>query len=523
MKRLVPTLLFGSLILIVACLLLWLSPTQSSKTSPSSSPPIDPPTRLKLPGVLNHHMVLQRDKHVRVWGWAPPGQPIELHIASQIHNTESDPQGLWSVTLDPMPAGGPYEMIVSTQSEAITITDILMGDVWFCSGQSNMEMTVAPDYNSGILGYEQILKEADQADIRLFKVRNQTSSTSSHDLEASWQPATPDSVAKFSAVAYCFGKQLNRKLDVPIGLIASSWGGTPSEAWTSRTALESLPEARDILDTWDRAARNYQTGEDQSGQRAPADNQRRPANLFNAMVHPLIPYTIRGAIWYQGEQNATRAEQYRSLFPLLIHDWRGRWGQGDFPFYFVQLANYQPAADRPGPSTWAELREAQAMALSLSNTAMAVAIDLGEADDIHPRNKQEVARRLALCALAIEYGQTELAYTGPQYQYMTIESDQIRLHFTPAPGGLTAKDGPLKRFEIAGNDKNFVWADAIIDGNTVIVSSEDVPNPVAVRYAWSDNPEGCNLYNTQGLPASPFRTDNWPGTTTNKTIPVINN
>ena len=519
MRKLAPILFFGSLILIAACLALWLTPPEPAAPI---APRIESPTALKLPGVFSDHMVLQRDRHVRVWGWAPPGQPIELQFASQSHNTEADAQGNWSVTLDPMPAGGPHELAVSTPTETQSVIDILMGDVWFCSGQSNMEMTVAPDYYSGIIGYEQLLKDANKPNIRLLKVRNRTSSTPQKNLEASWQPATPDSVATFSAVGYCFGKQLHEELDVPIGLIASSWGGTPSEAWTSRTALESLPIASNILSTWDQAAQNYQPTEENSGQRAPADNQRRPANLFNAMVHPLIPYTIRGAIWYQGEQNATRAEQYRSLFPLLIHDWRGRWGQGDFPFYFVQLANYQPAPDKPGPSTWAELREAQSMTLSLPNTAMAVTIDIGEADDIHPRNKQEVARRLALCALAKEYGQTDLAYAGPQFQHMTIEADQIRLHFTHTHGGLAAKDGPLTRFQIAGSDKQFVWADAVIDGSTVVVSSKDVPSPVAVRYAWADNPQGCNLYNGQNLPASPFRTDRWPGITANKTTPQVN-
>lgn len=520
MKKITPARLVGSLILIGACLLIWLA-TNPSPT-PSESSAVTPDT-LKLPAIFNHHMVLQRDKHIRIWGWAPPNQSIELTFNAQSINTTSDAQGNWSVTLDPMPVGGPYELAVKTESETRTLTDILLGDVWFCSGQSNMAMTVAPDDYAGILGYENLLKQADQPNIRLFKVRNRTSNSPQHDLEdATWQRATSKNVATFSAVAYCFGKQLHDELDVPIGLIASSWGGTPSEAWTSRAALESLPAARNILDTWDRAAKNYRPTDNTSKQRAPADNQRRPANLFNAMVHPMIPYTIRGVIWYQGEQNATRAQQYQSLFPLMIHDWRDRWGQGDFPFYFVQLANYQPAAPKPGPSTWAELREAQAMALSLPNTAMAVAIDIGEADDIHPRNKQEVARRLALCALAKEYGRTDLAYSGPQYQYMTIESDRIRLHFAHANDGLITKDGPLQRFEIAGNNKQFVWADAAIDGSTVVVSSKGIPKPVAVRYAWSDNPEGCNLYNAQGLPASPFRTDRWPGITAHKTKPRVN-
>ncbi len=421
-----------------------------------------------------------------------------------------------------MPAGGPFTMDVSTEASSISVNDILVGDVWLCSGQSNMEMTVAPDYYPGVNDYEQVLAGANQPDIRLFKLRNRTSSRPETDVQAAWQLCSPERVLQFSAVAYCFGKQLNEELDVPIGLISTSWGGTPCEAWTCRAALESLPSARNILTTWDQAVSRHKHDAQQSERRDPADSQRRPANLFNAMIRPLIPYTLRGVIWYQGEQNVSRAEQYQTLFPLMIRDWREHWGQGDFPFYFVQIANYTRPTAQPAPSAMAELREAQLMAVKVPNTAMAVSIDIGESDNIHPRNKQEVARRLALCALANEYGQTNINHSGPLYQRMAIESNRIRLYFDHTDGGLVAQGGPLQRIQIAGADRQFVWAKAMIDGDTVVVFSEQVPAPRAVRYAWADNPQGCNLYNGQGLPASPFRTDRWPGITAGKTIPSVN-
>jgi sialate O-acetylesterase len=512
-----------TLLLVIVCAVITGTVAAFWRAShPASGPTTTaPPEALKLPAVFGQHMVLQRDKPVNVWGWAPPGQRVELRIATQTRHAQADDRGDWSITLDPMPAGGPFVMEVSTQTGSISLDDILIGDVWICSGQSNMEMTVAPDYYPGVNDYEKILAEADQPRIRLFKVRNRTSSRPETDVQAAWHTSSSKKAAGFSAVAYFFGKRLHEELGIPIGLISTSWGGTPSEAWTSRSALESLPSARKTLDAWDQTISRYKPDPRQPEQRAPANSQRRPANLFNAMVHPLIPYTIRGAIWYQGEQNVSRAKQYQTLFPLMIRDWRERWGQGDFPFYFVQIANYTQPTAQPAPSAMAELREAQLMALMLPNTAMAVSIDIGDADDIHPRNKQEVARRLALCALANEYGRTDITYSGPLYQRMAIEPGRIRLYFDHADGGLVARDGPLQRFQIAGADRQFVWADARIDGDTVVVSSKHVPAPRAVRYAWADNPQGCNLYNGQGLPASPFRTDRWPGITTGKTIPRV--
>jgi sialate O-acetylesterase len=322
-------------------------------------------------------------------------------------------------------------------------------------------------------------------------------------------------------------------------LIHTSWGGTPAEAWTSRETLEANPKLKVLVDRWDTKIRSYlascrqylvqyetwlhrSSWMDNHGERvqvAPqppeADPRRHPhrtSGLHNAMIRPLIPYAIQGSIWYQGESNASRAYQYRTLFPAMIQDWRTHWGQGDFPFLFVQLANFQPTKPEPGPSMWAELREAQLMALQLPKTGMALAIDIGEANDIHPRNKQDVGKRLALNALAIAYGK-EVSHTGPLYESVEFKGGKATVKFKGAVMGLTTRNNePLKGFAIAGEDHNFVWADAKIDGDSVVVSSDRVKSPVAVRYGWADNPV-CNLYDGTGLPASPFRTDDWPGDT----------
>jgi sialate O-acetylesterase len=326
---------------------------------------------------------------------------------------------------------------------------------------------------------------------------------------------------------------------VPIGLIHTSWGGTPSEAWTRREILEKEPDAAPILERHDEAVAKYpeakkeyeqkveewkKTAEQAKSENKPAPQRpwpplgpghsHSPSGLYNAMLAPLIPYGIKGAIWYQGETNAGRAYQYRKLFPAMIKNWRNDWGQGDFPFLFVQLANYMAVKPEPVESYWAELREAQLMTLDLPNTGMAVIIDIGEADDIHPRNKQDVGKRLALWSLAKSYGK-ELVYSGPIFKSMTIKNGKAILNFDHVGGGLIARPNePLKGFAIAGADRKFVWADAKIEGNQIVVSSDKVINPVAVRYAWADNPV-CNLYNKEGLPASPFRTDDWPGVTIN--------
>ena len=348
-----------------------------------------------------------------------------------------------------------------------------------------------------------------------------------------WQACTPASVASFSAVGYYFGRSLHQHLKVPVGLIHTAVGATPVEAWTSHAALASNAVGQRVLDVW--AARDafadttegkaqLQTLSEASLKKfgkvgwradswlAPLNRLGHPSTFFNSRVHPLIPFAIKGIIWYQGEANTSYAVEYRTLFQTLITDWRAQWGQGDFPFLFVQLANWGGAPpEKPMPNVWAELREAQAQALTLPNTGMAVAIDVGEAAAMHPRNKQAVGARLALAAQAVAYGE-QLLHSGPVFRSATIDGARIRLTFDAVGGGLIAKGGgPLRSFAIAGQDQVFVWADTVINSdNTLVVSAAAVPQPVAVRYGWYHNPD-CNLANAEGLPAVPFRTDTWPG------------
>jgi sialate O-acetylesterase len=375
--------------------------------------------------------------------------------------------------------------------------------------------------------------------IRLFSVERTVSGEPLDGCKGAWLVCTPETVKEFSAVGYYFGRRVHEVLGVPVGLINSSWGGTPAEAWTSRPSLESKAQLQPILARWDDLVANYATARadyDKSlaewekaaaaakanGQSEPKrpteplgpDHPHRASGLYNGMIHPLIPYGVGGAIWYQGESNAGRAYQYRTLFPTMIEDWRKNWGRGDFPFLFVQLANFMQWKPDPSEgSAWAELREAQTKTLALPNTGMAVIIDLGEADDIHPTNKQDVGSRLAQSAWKVAFGMDNAVDQGPMYHSMRVDGATIRVKLTDTDGGLIALGGgPVQGFAIAGPDRKFYWADARIEGDEVIVSSPGVSSPVAVRYAWADNPR-CNLYNGAGLPACPFRTDDWPGVT----------
>jgi sialate O-acetylesterase len=408
----------------------------------------------------------------------------------------------------------------------------MSGEVWVCSGQSNMAMQVQSSNDS-----KEEIAAADYPNIRLFTVSRKVAQKPLNDCQGSWSQCSPETVPSFSAVGYFFGRKLHQELNVPIGLIHTSWGGTPAEAWTRIELLKANPDFEPILArhaerlaNFPRAKREYSEKLEQWKQaaekakvegknpprrpRAPLgpDNPHSPAGLYNGMIAPLIPYGIQGAIWYQGESNASRAYQYRRLFPTMITNWRKDWRQGNFPFLFVQLANFMDTKPDPGESAWAELREAQTMTLSLPNTGMATIIDIGEAKDIHPKNKQDVGKRLALWALAETYN-NDIVYSGPLYKSMKIEGGRIRLSFDHVGGGLVSRgDEILKGFAVAGADREFVWADAEIDGNTIVVGSDKVAEPVAVRYGWADNPV-CNLYNKEGLPAGPFRTDGWPGVT----------
>jgi sialate O-acetylesterase len=638
---------------------------------------------VRLPAVISDNMVLQQQAKVRIWGSANPGERVTVTLQQKSSSTVADKQGHWETWLDTGKAGGPFELTVKGDN-LLTIKNVLIGEVWLCSGQSNMEW---PLINT--VGGADTVAQATYPEIRLFTVEKHTANAPLADVEGHWVITTPDEAAHFSAVGYFFGRELYQQLKVPVGLIHSSWGGTPAEAWTSHEAMLSSPELKPILDRYESSlsaapqakeayARALAEWEEKNlyidsgnkgealgyadpsftttdwprmelpqqietagllidgaiwfrkvldlpqswagkelvlnlppiddhdvtyfngtkigsiGRETPnsymvprkyvvpaslvhrgrnviavrvfdsageggfsrggamsigpagavesevislrgvwdykvelalepkhpdwgtrpeavgAGNQNNPSVLYNAMIAPLVPFAIRGVIWYQGESNAGRAYQYRTLFPIMIRDWRRAWGSA-LPFYFVQLANWHASKAEPDESDWAELREAQLMTLREPQTGMAVIIDVGDAIELHPRNKLDVGRRLAQWALAGAYGQ-KIVPSGPLFDRYTIEGDKVRVHFKYSGGLKTIDSGPVKGFAIAGDDRRFVWADARIEGDTVVVSSPKVSKPVAVRYGWADNPI-VNLYNRAGLPASPFRTDDWPGIT----------
>ena len=638
---------------------------------------------VSLPAVFSNNMVLQRDIKIPVWGWASPGEEVTVVLGKDSAKVKADSDGYWRVDLkEHLASSEPMELVVKGKN-TITVSNVLIGDVWICSGQSNMAMTVSRCKNK-----EAEIAGADFPMIRHFKVGNRIQLVPVNDVSGSWSVASPKTVGGWTAVGFFFARDLYKELNVPIGLINTSWGGTRVEAWISRPAYSKLdgssadiakldglkkplvgakedykksvkdfktayrklellekdqahieryssPELDDSswkeivtpanwesqghpgldgevwyrrtvkmpetwagkdlalelgsideIDTvyfngkfvggmgsikplntgsWNKPRKYVVPGKlvkkgeaviamrivDQAGQGGPwggtkdqmfivsvdgkADLDARiplsgkwrydialalpnkPAAktspntatvLYNGMVNGLIPYGIKGAIWYQGESNAGNAYAYRVRFPAMISDWRERWGQGDFPFFWVQLANFRAAPTAPEDSSWPVVRESQNKTLSLSNTGTALAIDIGDAKDIHPKNKQDLGKRMALAARKVAYGE-DLVYAGPTYKSMKIEGNKIRINFDNIGGGLVAKDGELAQFAIAGDDKQFVWADAVINGDSVVVSSKTVAAPVAVRYAWAMNPAGCNLYNKEELPANPFRTDDW--------------
>lgn len=626
---------------------------------------------VRLPKIFGSHMVLQRNKPIPVWGWADAGERVTVQLKgsnniSQTKSVKTGKDGKWILWLNAAEAGGPYQLVVKGKKNVLTLDDVLIGEVWICSGQSNMQWTVRASDRA-----DEEIAAAQYPQIRHFEVPREMSITPKDDLSRGiWKPATPENVAQFTAVGYFFGRELYKKLGVPIGLINTSWGGTIVETWTSKEAMKSFNEFSDLVDamppsldalgekrrkrlenainewqgglptateaaTWssasfddggwktlsvpghfdrkdlgyldgavwyrntfilpdslggrsmvlslgsiDDADETYINGvkvgstlrksssgrtyivephqlragkntiavriEDFGGRggftgraedvkisrndyeqslagdwkfriESSADNNQFTGPndagtlLYNAMIAPLIPYAMQGAIWYQGESNAGRAFQYRKSFPLMISDWRNRW-KTEFPFLFVQLASFKADNGNSNKgSTWAELREAQQLTLqTLPRTGMAVIHDIGDPQDIHPTNKQDVGRRLALLALNIAYGR-HLVAQGPQYASMKKEANAIVISFSDTGGGLTSNGryGYLKGFEIAGSDKVFHWAKAEIRDGNVVVWSEAVPDPVAVHYGWADDNMEANLFNKEGLPAAPFRTDNW--------------
>ncbi|GAB3957042.1 sialate O-acetylesterase [Spirosoma harenae] len=621
---------------------------------------------VRLPNVFGSHMVLQRRKPLPIWGWAEAGEKITISLNNQTKTGKADKAGKWQIILDPIEAGGPYQLVVKGKNNTVTFDDVLAGEVWVCSGQSNMEWPLRAAANA-----KTEIPSANYPQIRQLLVKKDISLTPKENIEGNWSICSPETASDFTAVGYFFAKQLQQELNVPIGLINTSWGGTHSETWTSRDALNqndelrmvasklpanyeevlksgadriqkliqaqqgSLPTASEVsmwadpafnttqwksmnaLGDWEwkglptldgvvwfrrevmipegsnpkkimlqfgpvddrdstyvngqlvgstnnRSPRSYSlpdglvkpgrniiavrirdvggsggmmgdadqlklTGEGLSIPLAGdwqyriesvSESSYKPGpntyatQLFNAMLKPLIPYAIQGTIWYQGESNAGRAYQYRKSFPLMIQDWRQHWGY-DFPFLFVQLASFNAAnGDSRKGSTWAELREAQTMTLQLPKTGMAVTTDIGERSDIHPRNKEDVGKRLAAEAMRVAYNKAGVS-AGPMFNKLNIEGNRAILTFWNAEKGLLVKDkyGYLKGFEMAGTDQKFHYAKADIQGNAIVVHADSVSTPVAIRYGWADDNSDGNLYNREGFPAVPFRTDNWKGIT----------
>ncbi len=614
-----------------------------------------------LPQIFSSNMVLQRDKPLKIWGWADKGEKISVSFNGQNIKTKANKDGSWQLMLKPMSYGGPFEMTIISKNK-ISFQNILLGDVWVCSGQSNMEFSLQNTTNA-----KKEIAESSYPSIRLFTVKKATAFKPLKDVDGTWMECNPENTPGFSAVAYFFGSRLTEDLSIPIGLLHTSWGGTNIQAWTSwdvmgkeekyKTAnLEEKEKQNELLkqkqeqfatslnndkgDTekwygpatpvtgwkniqqpklWENseignvdgniwfkkefelpegiggkegilnlgliddndvtyvngekvgAINNYSTARNyklkpgllKKGKNTIAikitdtgggggmygkdedlyidvDNKKIslagiwqyqpsainpdfgirdagpngfPSQLYNAMVAPIIQYSIKGTIWYQGESNAGEAYNYRTLFPNMIKDWRSKWND-DFPFLWVQLANFMAPDSLPVQSDWAELREAQSMTLSLPETGQAVITDIGERDDIHPKNKQDVGYRLALAAEKVAYGK-DIVYSGPRYQSMKKEGNKIILNFSNVGSGLLVKDkyGYAKGFAIAGEDRKFIWAKAFIDGDKIVVYNDEIKNPVAVRYAWGNNPDDADLYNKEDLPASPFRTDDWKGIT----------
>ncbi len=456
-------------------------------------------------------MVLQQKAKANIWGTADPNEAVTVTFRGKTVKTAADAAGKWLVAVESGAAGGPFEMTIEGNNK-IEYKDVLVGEVWVCSGQSNMEWSVnacdEADRSSAS-------KAEPNSNLRLFAVAKTPMPSPKVATTGKWVSANSKVVGNWTACGYFFGRLINSKLNVPVGLIQTAWGGTRAEAWTSLTKLHSDPDF----------------SHEKTKEKNPGPNDA--AALYNGMIYPVLNYGIKGAIWYQGESNAGQAYKYRKLFPLMIENWRKDFKQGDFPFYFVQLAPFNRVPAQPGESDWAELREAQSMTLKLKNTGQAVITDLGDEIDIHPTPKQPVGERLAYIALARDYGQ-KLVYSGPTFDKVEIKDGKAYLSFQNVGGGLTThalvkhpsrnknvkdgyayrvdpkvKDAPLVGFTICGSDKKFVVAEAKIEGDKVVVSSKDVSDPVAVRFGWANHPV-VNLFNIEGLPASPFRTDSFP-------------
>ncbi len=468
------------------------------------------------PAIFADHMVVQRDLPVHVWGMASPAEGVRVMFRGNSAATVADALGQWQVYLPAGAAGGPFTLEIAAANH-LSFSDVFVGDVWFASGQSNMEFRMKTVANA-----EAELRNANQPMIRLFQVHHTAADYPAMDVAAErWALATPETAADFSAVAFLFAREIHADQRVAIGLIEADWGGTPAEAWTSLAALAADSSLMPVFAAYSTITDSEshlllsRGMQQQEIEKAKAEGKPipsfpwhpdlrswTPSALYNGMVAPLTPFPIRGVIWYQGESNAgpERAGTYNRLFETMIGDWRSRWNSGEFPFLFVQLANWQTGPD----GRWPELRDAQRRTLELKNTGMAVAIDIGDAKDIHPTDKQDVAHRLALAARSIAYGES-LEFSGPLYRSVIVEGPTLRVFFTHGTG-LKAEGDALTGFEIAGPDQKFVPATATIDHDSVVVTAPSVVNPTYVRYGWESNPH-CNLYNSANLPASPFSSE----------------
>ncbi|HEY1767056.1 MAG TPA: sialate O-acetylesterase [Terracidiphilus sp.] len=488
--------------------------------------------QVKPSALFSDHMVLQQGMPVPVWGTAAPGETVTVTFHGQSRSTTAGPDGKWMVRLSKLKAGGPFDMEIRGKN-ALVLHDVLIGEVWLAAGQSNMVFTVSKkaQFFAGMLDEDKEIAAANYPQIRMFTARTVKAYSAQDDAIGQWQVCSPVTVPGFSAIGYLFARDLQQRLHVPIGILTVAFGASTVESWLPREALADDPQLKPLLDRFDELEAFFKTHPHamaadgppapqtlnarpglQSSRvlmRDPAEDQHQPTVLFNGMMHPIIPYAIRGTIWYQGESivgGRKGVDLYPHEMETLVNTWRDLWDEGDFPFYAVQLPGLKDVSNNP------VVREQQAKILSLPNTGLAVTIDVGDPDNVHPKNKEPVAQRLALIALADAY-RRKVQSTGPVYRSMKVEGSVIRLRFSQAGGGLVAKDGPLHCFEIAGADGHFVPAEAVIQGDAILVRNPQVPAPVAVRYAWANYPDDPNLYNSAGLPAGPFRTDDWDALT----------
>lgn len=493
---------------------------------------------IKLPAIIGDNMVLQQKQANPIWGWDTPGTDVTVKFAGQTKTAKAGADGKWTVKLDAVPANAKPATITIQGTNTRELKNVLVGEVWVCSGQSNMQWNVGSTWDADLE-----IAMAKYPNIRLISVPQVGTQEPQKDFKGEWKVCSPETVGPFSAVGYFYGRTLHQMLDVPVGLINNAWGGSAAEAWVRRDVLEKDTRFKGLMDGWvqrekdlatDKAKQAYdkaladwkqkQEAAKKAGQpfttRAPQGPQQilggngRPGNIYNGVLLPTIGYGIKGAIWYQGETNAGRAYEYGYLFPLMIEHWRKEWNQGEFPFYWVQLADYLAEDTNPGESSWAEIRESQTKTQNaVKNGGQAVIIDLGEANDIHPRNKRDVAERLARIALVKDYG-LKLPWRSPEYKSVAIEGNKAVVTLDTFGSTLRTVDvTEVKGFAICGEDKKWVWAQAKIVGkDKVEVSAAQVAKPVAVRYAWSNNPV-CNLYSVDGLPVTPFRSDDFPMTT----------